>query len=72
MNMGDAIRIEPGTVIQIDPDSDEVFGGCLLTVTEARGWGVIGYLQLSHGERAYVRVIFKDIEAVGTAHWWSE
>lgn len=72
MNAEEAIRIAPGAVVQIDPASDEVFGGCMVIVTEVRGWGVIGYMQMPEKERAYIRLGFGDIESVGKARWWQE
>lgn len=37
-------NVEVGDVVQIDPDSDGRFGGCLLTVDELKGWGVCGFV----------------------------
>lgn len=36
--------IEIGDIVQIDPESDVVFGGCLLTVAELLGYGVHGFV----------------------------
>jgi hypothetical protein len=35
-----------GTVVQIDPEADEGFGGCFLTVRAVRSWGVDGTVKV--------------------------
>ena len=72
MNMEEAVRIEPGMVVQIDPASSEVFGGCMAVVSEVRGWGVIAYVSTYKGQWDYIRLSFENIESVGKAHWWQE
>lgn len=72
MNMEEAIRIAPGVAVQIDPSYDEVFGGCIVIVTEVRGWGVIGYVPLVNKQWAYIRIGFDSIESIGKARWVQE
>lgn len=66
-------RVKPNSVVQIAPESDERFGGCLLVVTEVRTWGVQGYVNncANKNERglAYYRANWADIEYVGEAQW---
>jgi hypothetical protein len=59
-----------GMVVQIDPASDGIFGGCYLTVTEVKVWGVMGYVSVP-GKRGmvYYRSSFSSIRPVGYAVW---
>lgn len=56
-------------VIQIDPEHDERFGGCFLLVTEAKSWGVQGFVQIPGGGQAYYRLPWSGGERVGRAVW---
>src|SRR4029077_10767627 len=50
--VGDIVQIKEG------PDSDPVFGGCLMTVEEVRDWGATGYVSMPTQDgtrRAYYR-----------------
>lgn len=60
-----------GDVYQIDPDCDEVFGGCFVVVTEVKQWGIQGYVTIpgEDGGNAYVRKKFNEIERVGVSVW---
>ena len=31
-----------GQVVQINPEHDEVFGGCLMVITDPKSWGAQG------------------------------
>ena len=64
--------ISVGDVVQIDPEHDPVFGACLLIVTEVKGWGVQGYVQLPKhpaAVQAFYRVPFEKIARIGVAEW---
>lgn len=65
-----------GDVAQIDPQNgtNPMFAACFLTVTEVRGWGLIGYVQALGdngipGGQAYIRLTFDQVEYVGQALW---
>ncbi len=66
-------RIKVGSVVQIDPAHNEVFGACFLIVSEMKSFGVQGYVQVpGHGEKggqAYYRVSFDKIVYIGDAEW---
>lgn len=73
--------IEPGMVLQIDPDhgkegiGNRAFAACLLTVTEVKNWGVMGYVQalgtrLQTGGQAYYRIEWGHLAYVGRSFWW--
>ena len=36
--------IEVGSIVQVDPEK-EVFGACMVVVTELKDWGIQGYVQ---------------------------
>jgi hypothetical protein len=61
-------------VVQIDPASDERFGGCFLTVTEVHDWGVQGYVMVpgADGGPAEYRAEWAQIARVGGAVWLAD
>lgn len=62
--------IEVNDVVQVDPRVD-VFGGCMVVVTEVKSWGVQGYVQSAGvlGQQ-YIRLKFADVEATGGQAKW--
>ena len=60
-----------GDLVQVNP-SVEVFGGCIVVVTEPKSWGVQGYVQSAGvpGQQ-YIRLKFADIEWTGGKAVWS-
>jgi hypothetical protein len=65
------VRIMVGSVVQIDPAHDDVFGGSFLVVTEMKTWGVMGYVTIpgKDGGAAYRRVAFDKVIYIGQAEW---
>jgi len=62
--------IEIGDIVQVDP-SKEMFGGCMVVVTEVKNWGVQGYVQSPGVEgQAYIRLPFEDFEPTGGKAVW--
>ena len=65
--------IKPGSVVQIAPEHDQSFGGCLLLVTEVKSWGVQGAVRVpGAGADAHYRVKWEAVEYVGEAIWLPE
>jgi hypothetical protein len=64
-------KLEIGDIIQINPVYDDVFGGCLMIITEPKEWGAQGYVQIpgKDGGRAFFRCRFEGMEFVGKAEW---
>ena len=64
-------QVQVGSVVQIDPAHDELFGGHFLIVTEIKEWGVQGYVKpLELGNKvAYYRVKWEAITYIGQAEW---
>lgn len=59
-----------GDIVQIDPEHDDVFGGCFMVVTEPKSWGgAQGYFPSFKKGVAYYRVKFEDAVRVGNAEW---
>jgi hypothetical protein len=69
--------VKIGSVVQIDPTSykNKAFASCMLTVTELKSWGVMGYVQALGADRttiggqAYIFLKWEDMEYVGEAVW---
>ncbi len=66
-------RIGVGSVVQIDPSHDDVFGASFLVVTELKSWGVQGYVTIpgkeGNGGSAFYRVAFDRVVYIGQAEW---
>jgi len=62
--------IEINDIVQVNPSKD-VFGGCMVVVTEVKSWGVQGYVQSAGVDgQQYIRLPFEDIEQTnGKAIW---
>lgn len=66
--------VRAGSVVQLNPTTcrNQMFAGCMLTVTEVKSFGVQGYVQAlgengNPGGQAYLRPTWGEIEFVGTA-----
>jgi hypothetical protein len=60
-----------GDIVQIDPEHDEMFGACLMIVTEPKEWGAQGYVRVpgNEGGNAFYRCKYENMELVGFAEW---
>ena len=65
------MNIQIHDIVQVDP-SYETFGGCMVVVTEIKGWGIQGYVQSAGvpGQQ-YIRLKFSDFEPTGGKAVWS-
>jgi hypothetical protein len=61
--------LRPCDVVQIDPASSKVFGGCLMVVSKPKSWGAQGYVRIPGKGDAYYRCKFEEMEYVGRAIW---
>jgi hypothetical protein len=60
-----------GEIVQIRPDK-EVFGACMVTVTEVKPWGVQGYVQSAGvSGQQYIRLKTEDFERTGGMAVWA-
>lgn len=70
----DTERAAVNDVVQIDPDFDPVFGGCLMVVTEVRSWGYQGHIPVAQPPdggfgQVYYRAPFDRVVRIGKAEW---
>lgn len=64
---------QEGDIVQIDPEYDEMFGGCLMVVTEPKNWGAQGFFNVPGQGLAFYRVNFENAVRVGRTEWlWKE
>lgn len=64
------MTLEPHDIVQVKPDLD-VFGGCLITVTEVKSWGIQGYVQNAGVEgQTYIRLTFDQFVPTGGKAVW--
>lgn len=71
-------ELKPGMLVQIDPESDPIFGGHFMVITEPKSFGAQGYCpafgrregeETIPGGFAYYRCRFENMEIVGRAEW---
>lgn len=64
------IACELHEIVQVRPDFD-MFGGCLVVVTEVKSWGIQGYVQSAGvpGQQ-YIRLKHEDIAKTGGKAVW--
>jgi len=64
------MNIEVSDIVQVNP-AKEMFGGCMVVVTELKGWGIQGYVQSAGvpGQQ-YIRLNWADIEPTGGKAVW--
>jgi hypothetical protein len=72
--MAEKWDVEIGEIVQIAPDAlrgPGDFGACLVVVTEAKPWGIQGYVKnAGNAGQAYIRVKWEDMERThGRAVW---
>jgi hypothetical protein len=72
-------NLEVGHLVQLDPEtvSNKAFAGCIMVVTEPKGWGAQGYVQAlgtrdGMGGQAYYRAKWEEFVVVGKAQWVME
>lgn len=68
--LGKAFTVQVGDIVQVMP-GHEKFGGCMVTVTESRFWGLTGYVQ-SAGVKGqqYIRLTWGEIAPTGGKAVW--
>jgi hypothetical protein len=59
-----------GQIVQVNPEF-EVFGACMVVVTEQKSWGIQGYVQSAGvpGQQ-YIRLKHEDFELTGGKAVW--
>lgn len=61
---------QPFDIVQVDP-TKEIFGGCMVVVTEVKSWGIQGYVQSAGvpGQQ-YIRLKYDDFAQTGGRAVW--
>jgi hypothetical protein len=68
MNLNASIKRDD--IVQVNP-SKEMFGGCMVVVTEVKSWGIQGYVQSAGVEgQQYIRLKFGEFESTGGKAVW--
>lgn len=63
-------EIKFGDIVQVTPDK-EMFGACMVVVTEVKTWGIQGYVQSAGvSGQQYIRLKFDEFEATGGKAVW--
>jgi hypothetical protein len=65
--------IKVGDIVQVNPEK-EMFGACMVVVTEVKSWGIQGYVQSAGVDgQQFVRLKNDDFETTnGQAVWVRE
>jgi hypothetical protein len=61
------VYVKEDTVVQINEKGKDGWIGCLVQVSEVKGWGVQGWVQLPMKGSAYIRLQWDEIEYIGEA-----
>jgi hypothetical protein len=62
--------VEINDIVQVDP-LFEIFGGCMVVVTEVKDWGIQGYVQSAGVEgQQYIRLKTEMFEPTGGKAIW--
>lgn len=59
--------VKPHDIIQLTENAQQEWVGCVMVVSEVRGWGVLAYTKIPLKGDAYLRVPFEQFEIVGRA-----
>lgn len=66
-----AAPVKVGDIVQVKPDA-KGWRGCLVIVTETKGWGVMGFTPIPpNGGMAFIRIANEDFERTGGRAVWS-
>ena len=62
--------LKVGDIVQVSPDK-EMFGACMVVVTEVKTWGIQGYVQSAGvSGQQHIRLKFDEFEATGGKAVW--
>jgi hypothetical protein len=63
-------EIKVGDIVQVNPNK-EMFGACMVVVTELKSFGIQGYVQSAgvNGQQ-YIRLKFDEFESTGGKAVW--
>jgi hypothetical protein len=68
MNLNTSIKRDD--IVQVNPNK-EMFGGCMVVVTEVKSWGIQGYVQSAGIDgQQFIRLKFGEFESTGGKAIW--
>ena len=65
----EARELKVGEVVQINPEANKLYGGCIAVVDEPKGFGALIAIYVPASRAIYLRVLFKEIEPIGKVFW---
>ena len=68
----EARELQVGEVVQINPERNKLWGGCVAVVDEPKGFGALIAILIPGARAIYLRVLFEDIEPIGKVVWGSD
>ena len=60
-------RIIENAVVQVNDRGQQDWIGCLVQVSEVKGWGIQGFVHIPKRGRAYIRLKWVEINYIGQA-----
>lgn len=60
-------KIIENTVVQVNENGDKDWIGCLVQVSEVKGWGVQGWVRIPQSGQAFIRLKWDEIDYIGQA-----
>lgn len=60
-------RIIENAVVQVNEKGQQDWIGCLVQVSEVKGWGIQGWVQIPKSGQAYIRLKWEEIDYIGQA-----
>lgn len=64
------MKIEVNDIVQVNPEK-EMFGACMVVVTEVKDWGIQGYVQSAGvAGQQYIRLKLGDYDHTGGKAVW--
>ena len=64
------MKVEVNDIVQVNPEK-EMFGACMVVVTEVKSWGIQGYVQSAGvAGQQYIRLNIGDYDPTGGKAVW--
>lgn len=60
-------KIIENSIVQVNENGNKDWIGCLVQVSEVKGWGVQGWVQIPQSGQAFIRLKWDEIDYIGQA-----
>ena len=60
-------KIIKNAVVQVNEKGQQDWIGCLVQVSEVKGWGIQGWVHIPKSGQAYIRLKWEEIDYIGQA-----